>query len=124
MTIIEGAKRFLFQIVTDLIIAGSTNQNIANMMFTMTIIAWLLIGSLPCMAASLWQLLYFISLTIALGLFDCQAIIQLSLTHQWSWIHESKSRTIQLVCLSVVTILIFLTVGPELLQVCFHQQKF
>ena len=105
------------QIVTYLIIVSSVNQNLANIMFTLIMIAWLFMDTLPCMLASVWALLYNVSLVIALSMVDCQALVQLSLTHQLSWIHEWKSWTLRIVCILVVTSLLILTVGPDFYQV-------
>ena len=106
-----------FQIVTDLIIASSVNQNLANIMFSLIIIIWLFMGTLPCMLVSVWGFLYNVSLLSALAIVDCQGLVQLSLTHQWSWIHECKSWTIRMVCILFVISLLILTMGQDFYQV-------
>ena len=106
-----------FQIVTDLIIASSVNQNLANIMLSLIIIIWLYMGTLPCMMVSVWLFLYNVSLVSALALVNCQGVVQVSLTHQWSWIHECKSRTIRMVCILIVTSLLILTMGQDFYQV-------
>ena len=105
-----------FQIVTDLIIAASVNQNLANIMFSLIIIIWLYMGTLPCMLVSVWGFLYNVSLLSTLALVNCQGLVQVSLNHQWSWIHECKSWTIRMVCILIVTSLLILTMGQD-----FHQ---
>ena len=90
-------------------------------MFSLIIITWHLLDNLPCMVASVWGFLYNFSLLTAMSLFNCQALVQLSLTHQWSWIHECKNWTLRMICILVVAILISLTMGQDLHQVRSNQ---
>ena len=121
-----------FQIVTDLIIASSVNQNLANTMLSLIIMFWLYMGTLPCMLVSTWLFLYNASLVAALAIINCQGLVQVSLTHQWSWIHECMSWIIRMICILFVTSLLILTMGQDFYQVslltsikgwkwCIHQ---
>ena len=85
-------------------------------MFSLIIIIWLYMGTLPCMLVSVWGFLYNVSLLSTLALVNCQGLVQVSLTHQWSWIHECKSWTIRMVCILFVISLLILTMGQD-----FHQ---
>ena len=92
-------------------------------MFTLIMTAWLFMGTLSCMVASVWGLLYNVSLIIALSIVDCQALVQLALTHHWFWIHEWKSWNLRFVCIFVVTSLLILTMGPDFYKVRLITRK-
>ena len=86
-------------------------------MLSLIIMFWLYMGTLPCMLVSTWLFLYNASLVAALAIINCQGLVQVSLTHQWSWIHECKSWTIRMVCILFVISLLILTMGQDFYQV-------
>ena len=100
-----------------MIIAGATVQSMGNILFSSVIILRVSIGPLPCMFVSGFVFLWQILIVMALGTFDCQALVQLSLTHKWTWIHEWKERSIRAFCALVIFLFLAGTVGTELYRV-------
>ena len=96
-----------------------TNFNVIMNSFIMCF--WICFGPVPCIVGAIYAFLWQLSLTICAGFLNCLSLIHFSISNQWTWIHDWKTRSIHAICALIIFLHALCSVGTDLYKVKGNQ---